>query len=182
MNILMAFIPFIFNCFTQNCDCEKYYPLLEQAENAQVVFVGEILSFEDPYYLEGEEPLNPGSPNRNSAVMVKVVQLVKGKLRGQKIKVLGYSYFAEKLSKEQPYRLGFEYAKVGAKYLFCIDQENIPVKDIPENAKLKLDYELKCCGASFLPINEKNHVVGKIENPDTIIAKSLDWVLSQIVP
>ena len=171
MNILLVFIPFLIQSYSSTCDCDTYASLLDHAKNAQLVLVGEVISFEDPYYLEGDEPTNTSSPNRNSAVKIKIVNLVKGKLDKKEIKVLGYPSYSNNITEEQPFRMGFEFAQKGAKYIFCINEKY---------TEKNVSYDLKCCGPSFVTIDGKGYVVGKIENPESIISKPLNWILSQI--
>ena len=95
MNLLLAFIPFVFNSYFGKCECETYYSFLEQAKNAEAIVIGEVISFEEPYYLPGDEPITPDAPNRYSAVMIKVDEVLRGEISEKNIKVFGYSYFSE---------------------------------------------------------------------------------------
>ena len=175
MNLLLAFIPLVLNSFTTPCECDTYYSFLEQAKNAEAIVVGEVIALKNPYSLPSDQPLTPDAPNRHSALRIKVVDVIKGEVSENNIKIYGYSYFSDSLTDEQPYRLGFEYVRVGTKILFCLNREH--------NKKEKIEvFGLMCCGASLLGIDDKNNVAGKIEDPEIITTKPLQWVVSQIKP
>ena len=171
MNLILAYILLILNGYAESCECDVYYSFLDQAKNAEVIVVGEVVALKERISLPGDKPLAPDSPTRHSAVRIKVLDVVRGELHDNHIKIYGYPYYSDSLTDEHPYRLGFEYVKEGTKIIFCLKKE--------DNEKIDV-YGLLCCGTSLLGIDDKNNVAGKITDPETITIKPLQWVLSQI--